>query len=113
MVENAVPAEKYWENYFTQHPDQRPAHIVYYDGNPSEAVEQTLRNAGILSDKTRFGPRDGFTGRSDTQKRDGKLLGFDENYVHDERRDAQIQFGHAEFNEIARKKIAERYGLDS
>ena len=42
-----IPAKEYWENYFKEHPEEKPAHIIYYDGEPIKAVNQTLAKNGI------------------------------------------------------------------
>ena len=34
-----IPAQTYWENYFVAHPDQKPSKIVYYDGDPNQALD--------------------------------------------------------------------------
>ena len=48
-VENGgVRAEQYWEQYFTEHPESRPAHIIYYDGSPERAVRDLLKAEGIV-----------------------------------------------------------------
>lgn len=41
-AENRVRAEDYWESYFLQNPEQRPKHVVYYDGEPTQAVNDFL-----------------------------------------------------------------------
>jgi len=46
--ENGVRAEQYWERYFAEHPEEKPAHVVYYDGAPSEAINSLLENYGIV-----------------------------------------------------------------
>lgn len=45
---NGVRAEEYWEKYFEEHPEARPAHVVYYDGAPQEAVNDLLEKEGIV-----------------------------------------------------------------
>ena len=32
-AENTTTAKEYWERYFTQHPEQKPKHIVFYNGD--------------------------------------------------------------------------------
>lgn len=112
----AVRAEEYWEKHFQEHPEQRPAHVIYYDGDPSRAILTTLKGAGILEElpvRYVYGRAQGqeFTGKGDSHERDGDWLGFEENRVPDEKQDEAIQAEHAKFNEIARKMIAEHYGL--
>jgi len=118
LAEDAVPAQEYWEGYFRKHPEQRPAHVVYYDGDPSAAVVRTLKEAGILEEMpgyySTFGRDDAqmWTGKGDSHERDGKWLGFEENRVADAGKDAALQAEHEKFNEIARKLVAEHYGLE-
>jgi hypothetical protein len=51
------------------------------------------------------------TGRGDSHERDGDWLGFEENHVKDPGEDEKMQGEHDKFNEIARKLVAEHYGL--
>lgn len=118
LASEAVPAREYWEGYFRKHPEQRPAHVVYYDGDPSAAVIKTLKEAGILEEVSgyysSYGRDDAqmWTGRSDSHERDGQWLGFEENRVPDASKDEALQAEHEKFNEIARKVVAEHYGLE-
>lgn len=117
LAENAVSAEEYWERYFAEHPEQRPAHVIYYDGNPTQAVVSTLKQAGILEDTLRpygldsYSEWQRYTGRGDSHERDGGWLGFEKNLVRDDTTDEALQAQHRRFNEIARQKIAEHYDL--
>lgn len=123
MAENTVPAEEYWEKYFREHPEQRPAHVIYYDGNPSEAVKNVLKEAGVLEDAEKPVWQGGrylddvdykeITGRSDTSEKDGVWLGFEENRVAGTGdSDVALKEEQTKFNQIARRLIAERYGLE-
>lgn len=42
-----ISSQDYWETYFTQHPDQRPARVLYYEGDPSEALQSWIGSLGI------------------------------------------------------------------
>lgn len=119
LAEKAVPAEEYWEGYFAKHPGQRPAHIIYYDGDPSGAVIGTLKEAGVLEDAEKpygagnFGQEwQRWTGKGDSHERDGEWLGFEENRVVDMREDEAMRAEHEKFNEMAKKLVAEHYGLE-
>lgn len=119
LAENAVPAEEYWEGYFREHPSLRPAHVIYYDGDPSAAVIKTLKEAGVLEEMPRPYGASGFgqewqrvSGKSDSHERDGDFLGFEENRVVDMREDEAMRAEHEKFNEMARKVVAEHYGLE-
>lgn len=118
LAEDAVSAQEYWEGYFREHPEQRPAHMIYYDGDPSAAVIRTLKEAGILEKMpgyhSTFGRDDAqmWTGKGDSHERDGKWLGFEDNRVVNAEEDAALQAEREKFNEIARKLVAEHYGLE-
>lgn len=43
-----VRAEEYWEKYFGEHPEVRPAHVIYYEGEPQAAVSDLLEKEGIV-----------------------------------------------------------------
>lgn len=116
LAEDAIPAEEYWEGYFREHPEQKPAHIIYYDGDPSEAILGTLKTAGVLEETRQpygnvYDEWQRVTGRGDSHERDGDWLGFEENHVKDPGEDEKMQGEHDKFNEIARKLVAEHYGL--
>lgn len=113
-ADDAISAQEYWEQYFTEHPDEKPAHVVYYDGDPSTAVKEFLESHGILQEKKRFDSR-GFyddeqsiTGPGDSSERDGKMLGFDEHYVETEEKDEEMLSEHRRFNELALKILREK-----
>ncbi|MDO4612283.1 MAG: hypothetical protein Q4B29_02375 [Candidatus Saccharibacteria bacterium] len=116
VAEDTVTAEEYWESYFDEHPEQRPAHIIYYDGDPTRAVNDLLAKNGILEEiGSSLYDRDfeqKMTGRGDSSKRDGGMLGFQDHFVEDTgSNDPRIQAGHEKFNQLAREVIAEHYGL--
>ena len=104
---NPIPAEEFWKRYFDQHPEQRPKHVVFYDGDPSEAVAKLLRREGIarrsymMLDDTLSDDLPNVTGPGDTSDEDGPLLGFDSHYLGDPRHDPTLSQEHARFNEIA------------
>ncbi|MFZ5376517.1 MAG: hypothetical protein ACOZAN_02495 [Patescibacteria group bacterium] len=95
-AENTVSAEQYWEDYFSTHENQRPKHIVYYDGDPTEAVLRFQREHGI--------------GKADVPSSDeGKLLGFDDHCIHDMSIDPRSNVGKSEIEELGRKIIHDHY----
>lgn len=55
-AQDNVPAEEFWENYFDQHPDNKPSKIVYYqEGSPTAALREWKRRAHLrktTSDKS-------------------------------------------------------------
>ena len=62
-----IPAEEYWENYFKKHPEEKPAHIIYYNGDPEAAVAETLAGNGIYVGD-----------HGDTSKKTGPEFSFDD-----------------------------------
>ena len=83
LVENGIKAEEYYENYFAEHPEQRPAHIIYYDddGGPTNAVGLFLAKENIIYD-TFESLRDGQKrGPGDVSLQYGDDLGFEENNI--------------------------------
>lgn len=67
LAKETVTSQEYWEEYFRQNPEHRPAHIHYYDSQeftPTTAVQSFLRENGIVKIKDQ-----------------DRNLGFDKNYV--------------------------------
>lgn len=48
-TKDAIPAQEYWEKWFSEHPATRPTRIIYYDGNPNKAIWKFLLDNGIIS----------------------------------------------------------------
>ena len=118
LAEDVISARDYWEQYFIDHPEQKPAHIVYYDGEPSFAVKQFLSDNGILEDQgddffgepIRANDMKTITGPGDTSERDGGMLGFDQHYIGDGSEDEALVGEHKRFNEMALRILEEHYG---
>lgn len=113
LAEDTIPASEYWEHYFATHPDERPTHVIYYDGDPSHAVENLLKAHGIAKEKNYFGEEvfddmQRITGPGDTHERDGGRLGFGHHYVGREKDDEQMSSEHRRFNEIAIRILREK-----
>jgi len=96
-AENPITAKEYWEKYFEQHPDQKPKHIIFYDGDPTRAVQEFQQRNKI--------------GRADTSATDGDLLGFDDNMVGNMRKDPRANQGYTELSETAQRIIKEHYSV--
>ncbi|NMB84295.1 hypothetical protein GYA28_03320 [Candidatus Roizmanbacteria bacterium] len=94
-AENTVPAKEYWENFFRSHPDLRPKHINYYDGDPTTAVREFQQQNDI--------------GKADTSEKDGQLLGFDDHHVTDMDKDPRSNMGYEELVATANKIITEHF----
>lgn len=117
--EDTIPAQEYWEQYFAERPDEKPKHVVYYDGDPSAAVEEFLTANGIVERKDPdlyFSPSSSsdpdrqqtITGPGDSSERDGNMLGFEDNFVPDPRMDEKMRSEHDRFNELAIKILSEK-----
>ena len=94
-AKDKVRSEDYWEDYFSQQPELRPKHLIYYDGSPTRAVDNFIRENGI--------------GRADVSKEEGKLLGFDDNMVLDMVNDLRPNRGHDELLSIGYRIIKEEF----
>ncbi len=46
-----ITSEQYWTEYFTDHPDLAPKHIVFYDGEPTAAVQSFLQEHSIAGER--------------------------------------------------------------
>lgn len=101
MAESTVPAKEYWEGYFAKNPQLKPAHIIYYDGNPTTAVLEFQQKNGI--------------GKADTSKTEGNLLGFDDHHIvlnkamsNENQVEVAIR-GYRELEDTAKKIITDHY----
>jgi len=94
-AENTIPAQEYWERFFSENPRLRPAHIWYYDGNPTTAVYEFLLQNNI--------------GNADTSTTEGPLLGFDDNHVLDMEKDPRANVGYDELVAKANEIIENHY----
>jgi len=89
---NTVCSQEYWLSYFDQHPERKPSHVVFYDGDPTNAVQGFLRENGVSARST-----------------EESLLGFDKNHIKDTTKDARAWPGHKELYDKARTIIEEHY----
>jgi len=71
-----IRSEEFWEQYFVKNPTQKPARVVYYEGEPATAMRRFLKVFGIET------PR--------SKPKAGHLLGFDNNMVSDLTSDPQM-----------------------
>jgi hypothetical protein len=94
-AENPISSEEYWGKFFTEHPEQKPKHIVFYNGEPTQAVKafQKKHKIGAAPD-------------SDSASR---LLGFEDNQVVDMSTDSRAQPGYSNLLETAQQIIEERF----
>ncbi len=91
---SGVPAEEFWEEYFKNFPNRKPKHIVYYDGNPTNAVTKFLVESRIKS------PYD--------NSENDSLLGFDANRVAD-RKDPRANVGREQLDSLCLEVIDEMF----
>jgi len=62
-TKDPIPSKQYWENYFSKHPDKNPNKIIYYQGNPTEALFTWKQKNNIDSEyKKSNDPEVGITG---------------------------------------------------
>lgn len=94
-AENTITAQEYWERYFAKHPEQKPKHIVFYDGDPTSAIYEFQQKYGI--------------GQADTSATEGQLLGFDDKHVRKMREDPRAWVGYDELVKMSHRIIAEHY----
>lgn len=88
-AETTISSKDFWENYFAQHPDQRPSKIVYYKGvDPTAALSEWKKSHGI----TKL-----------SQNRD---LGFWERYVRPNSIQATVSL--SRFRQVA-EEVIEKY----
>lgn len=46
---STMTAEEYWQGYFSDHPEMKPAHVIYYDGSPATAVAKLKQENGVTT----------------------------------------------------------------
>jgi hypothetical protein len=92
---NAINAKEYWEKYFAAHPEERPNHIIYYDGDPTAAVKRFQEEHGI--------------GENDQSAETGPMLGLDDNLVKSMGRDQRSNLGNAKIVDEALMILGERF----
>ena len=90
-AEDAVPAEQYWEEYFATHPEERPKHVLYYDGDPNQAVEYFLAKNNITNETS-----------PDMQR---PYLGYEDHAVIDTKNDRRAYPGYEEAIATAKAAI--------
>ena len=93
--ENPITSKEYWENYFSNNPNDRPKRIVYYKGDPTKAVLEFLRKYGI--EKSDLYPLDEFR----------------ENHVSDMKNDIRVWAGYDELLQVATEIINQHYSTQS
>lgn len=110
-VKEPVSAEAYWTKYFEEHPEERPKHVIFYDGDPSSAVADMMEEHGIGT--RRYGDElsdiiPNMEGPGDTHETDGDWLGYDDHLLLDPTKDERMNAEHARFNEIASRYVAQK-----
>jgi len=91
--EQGVSSRDFWEKYFNRFPSQKPAHVVFYDGEPTEAVRHFLHAAGVEK-------------RNDTPYEDH--LGFEKNAVSPD--DARANVERGRLDALCEEVLQERFG---
>ena len=112
LAKQPITAREFWEKKFSEMPEMRPKHIVYYDGDATQAVERFLRINGIGLEKTSIEDkrnREGDMLFLNTDNADGDgLLGFRDHYIRNKMENPLSNIGKEEFMEIA-KNLIKRY----
>lgn len=74
--EATVTSEEYWTKYFEEHPQEKPKHVVFYEGNPNVAIKNTLKQYGVVEYSEEADPMLGFgdnlIGANDPEINSGK-----------------------------------------
>lgn len=114
-AEHTISAKEFWEAHFSRYPEQRPKRVVYYDGDPSDAVLRFQQEHNIdtnigVSEWNRLG--DGIGYYRKPKPTEPPLLGFDQNYVADMWADARVWKGLPELKDLSRTIIDSYYGRD-
>ncbi len=94
-AENTITAKEYWERYFVEHSEQKPKHLIFYDGDPTSAIHEFQQKNNI--------------GRADVSVEEGKLLGFDDRHVLNMNEDSRANVGYNELVATAHRIIAAHY----
>ncbi|MEY4701264.1 MAG: hypothetical protein RL326_1451 [Pseudomonadota bacterium] len=85
-----IPARKYWEARFEREPELRPRHIVYYEGDPTKAIERFLAQHEIIQGGDLVDFR---ASRQAELNHEERLLGFYEHFVADMSTDPRANRG--------------------
>ncbi len=108
-AEVVVTAETFWRRFFEQHPEQEPRRVVFYDGDPTDAVLSfQIDNRIATSTEWGFGLWSSRSGG--TRKLEDPLLGFADNYVEDMRNDPRANQGREELERLAMEAVDARFG---
>lgn len=94
-AENSVSSKEYWEQYFSKHPDHKPAHIQYYNDDPTTAVFEFQKENGI--------------GAGTPTDLEDPLLGYEDQHITDMEHDPRANRGYQELVNMAQQIIAIRY----
>ncbi len=96
LAQDPVSSKKFWEEYFSRHPDSKPQRIVYYEGSLELAVKGFLQSHGLVKDKE-----------------DEPLLGFEKNHIVDMAQDPRSNQGKGEFELLSRQIIERHYSTQN
>ena len=91
IATETIASQDYWEMYFSQHPDERPSRVIYYEGAPSKALQTWVGSLGITWQTPQIPVQEVFADHKVT--RDSALA----------------QTGLAEFTKLAQQVITEHF----
>lgn len=84
LATEIISSREYWENYFREHPEQRPKRVIYYEGgDPSRALLEWREDNGLA------------------KKSDNNDFGFPEREVTDGAEDPRANQGYDRFRSLA------------
>lgn len=101
--ENSITSKEYWEKYFANNLDKKPAHIVYYNWEPNEAINNFLYE---FDEKN---PDKICLIKTENTDENNKLLWFDENHIKDIYNDSKSNMWYDELVNIWVKIINDFY----
>ena len=94
-AESTVSSKEYWEKYFVKDPQQKPKHLIFYNGDPTSAIYEFQRRNNI--------------GKADVSETEGTLLGFDDHHVTEMGKDLRVNAGYDELVEMSHRIIEDHY----
>jgi hypothetical protein len=106
-----ISARDYWESRFEREPELRPRHVVYYEGDPTKAVEGFLARHGIVPggdviDYSSYPRRVELT-------HEERVLGFAEHFVADMSTDPRANRGLDEVTRLGHELLDELWERNS
>ena len=117
LSDDVVSSQDYWEQYFADHPDERPAHVVWYDGDPTDAVDEFLTKNNIAEfnkGRDRFGrPWVEMSGSGETESDPVDTpMNMNDEAQHLTAGATVAELARYEFDKVAARELIQHYRLD-